>query len=166
MTDLSVRRLTGADAADWRALRLEALSTYPQAFLTTYDEAAAVSLDTIADRLENGHSFGVFTGSTLVGIGSLIPQTKAQTKHRADLGAFFVQPGAQGSGAATALVEGIAAAAGQLGISQLELFVAASNARAIAFYTRAGFREVGQIPNATLSDGHAETDLIMIRAIA
>ncbi|WP_299771520.1 hypothetical protein [uncultured Tateyamaria sp.] len=143
MTDLSVRRLTGADAEGWRALRLEALSTYPQAFLTTHDEAAAVSLDTIAERLENGHSFGVFTGSTLVGIGSLIPQTKAQTKHRADLGAFFVQPGAQGSG-----------------------FVAASNARAIAFYMRAGFREVGQIPNATLSDGHAETDLIMIRAIA
>lgn len=52
------------------------------------------------------------------------------------------------------------------GIGQLELFVASSNARAIAFYTRTGFREVGRIPNATLSDGRAETDLIMIRTIA
>ncbi|WP_299551462.1 GNAT family N-acetyltransferase [uncultured Tateyamaria sp.] len=165
MTDLSVRRLTGADAAAWRALRLEGLSTYPEAFLTTYDEAAAVPLDTIAERLDIGHSFGVFRAATLVGIGSLIPLTKAQTKHRAELGAFFVQPDAQGSGAARALIDGISDAARDLGIRQLELFVAASNGRAIAFYTRAGFQEVGQIPNATLSDGHAETDLIMIRAI-
>lgn len=166
MTDLSVRRLTGVDAADWRALRLEALSTYPEAFLTTYDEAVAVPLETVAERLESGQSFGVFTGSALVGIGSLIPQTRIQTKHRADLGAFFVQPGAQGSGAAAALINGIADAAKVQGIGQLELFVASSNARAIAFYTRTGFREVGRIPNATLSDGRAETDLIMIRTIA
>ncbi|GGX60696.1 N-acetyltransferase [Tateyamaria omphalii] len=165
MTDLSVRRLVGADVGDWRALRLEALSTYPEAFLTTYDEAAAESLDTIADRLDNGQTFGVFVASDIVGIGSLIQLTKTQTKHRAELGAFFVQPGAQGSGAASALVQGITEAARQSGISQLELFVAASNARAIAFYTRTGFREVGRIPNATLSDGHAETDLIMIHAI-
>lgn len=65
MTDPSVRRLTGVDAADWRALRLEALSTYPEAFLTTYDEAVAVPLETVAERLESGQSFGVFTGRPL-----------------------------------------------------------------------------------------------------
>ncbi|APX10320.1 GNAT family N-acetyltransferase [Tateyamaria omphalii] len=166
MTDPVVRRLTGADAAEWRALRLEALATYPQAFLTTHDEAAAVPMDTIAERLQTGHSYGVFVGSALVGIGSLIPQTKAQTRHRAELGAFFVQPGAQGSGAAMALLDGIAASAADLGIRQMELFVAASNARAIAFYTRAGFVEVGRIPNATLSDGVAETDLILLRDLS
>ncbi|MBY5935345.1 GNAT family N-acetyltransferase [Tateyamaria omphalii] len=165
MTEPSVRRLTGADAADWQRLRLEALSTYPEAFLTTHDEAAAVPLDTVAERLDTGHSFGVFQDAALVGIGSLIPLAKAQTKHRAEIGAFFVQSAAQGSGAAAALMDAIAKGAGHIGVRQLELYVAASNTRAIAFYTRAGFREVGQIPNATLSNGHAETDLIMLREL-
>lgn len=166
MTDLSVRRLTGADAQNWQTLRLEALSAYPDAFLTTYDEAAAVPIQTVAARLENGQTFGVFQHSALVGIGSLIHLTKAQTRHRAELGAVFVQPAAQGTGAAVALMAGMEAAAMSLGIRQLELYVAASNTRAIAFYARAGFREVGRIPNATLSDGVSETDLIMVREMS
>ena len=38
---MQARRLNGADAAQWRALRLEALVTAPKAFLTTYAEAEA-----------------------------------------------------------------------------------------------------------------------------
>lgn len=166
MTELSVRRLTGADAAAWQVLRLEALSTYPQAFLTTYDEAAAVPLDTVAERLDTGQTFGVFHGTAMVGIGSLIHLTKAQTRHRAEIGAFFVQPAAQGSGAASALMDAMAEGARSIGVRQLELYVAASNTRAIAFYTRSGFREVGHIPKATLSNGHAETDLIMVLEVS
>ncbi|WP_370455370.1 GNAT family N-acetyltransferase [Tateyamaria sp. syn59] len=147
-------------------MRLEALSTYPEAFLTTYDEAAAVPVGTIAERLDTGHTFGVFQNAALVGIGSLIRLAKEQTKHRAELGAFFVQSGAQGSGAARSLFDGIAQAAVEVGIRQIELYVASSNARAISFYTRAGFREVGQIPNATLSNGVSETDLIMVRDLS
>ena len=163
MTDTSVRRLTGADAQDWRALRLEALSTYPQAFLTTYDEAAAVPLEDIATRLEAGHTYAVFTAGRMVGIGSLIPLMKAQTRHRAEIGAFFVQPVAQGSGAANALMQGIIEAASEQGIWQLELYVAASNARAIRFYARHGFVEVGRLPNATVSGAVIESDLILVR---
>ena len=161
-----MRRLTGADAADWQRLRLEALSTYPDAFLTTHDEAAAVPLTTVAERLDTGHTYGVFTGPDMAGIGSLIPMTKAQTKHRAEIGAFFVQPAAQGGGAARALMDSMAESARHFGVRQLELYVAASNTRAIAFYTRAGFREVGQIPNATICNGFVETDVIMVRELS
>lgn len=166
MTDLVVRRLTGADASAWQSLRLEALSTYPDAFLTTHAEAAAVPIETVAERLEAGLSFGVFDASALVGIGSLLRQTRVQTRHRAELGAFYVQAAYQGRGTARTLLDGMAQAARDLGILQMELFVASSNARAIAFYTRAGFQEVGRIPNATLSEGVAETDLIMVRDLS
>ncbi|KIC48216.1 GNAT family protein [Tateyamaria sp. ANG-S1] len=166
MTEPSARRLTGADAPDWQRLRLEALSTYPEAFLTTHDEAAAVPISAIAKRLDTGHTLGVFQDTAMVGIGSLNQLTKAQTKHRAEIGAFFVRPAAQGTGAAAALMEAMAEGAQQIGVRQLELYVAASNTRAIAFYTRAGFREVGQIPNATLSNGVFETDLIMVRELS
>ena len=39
MTDLDIRPLTITDAAQWRALRLEALRTYPTAFASAYEEA-------------------------------------------------------------------------------------------------------------------------------
>ena len=159
-----VRRLVGADAAIWRALRLEALKTYPQAFLTTYDEAAALPRDTIAARLDAGATFGVFVADRAVGIASLLPQDRAQTRHRAEIGAFYVQPTVQGQGAADRLMSAVIEAGQRMGIWQLELFVAASNTRAIRFYARHGFDEAGRIPNATLAEGVSETDLILIRS--
>lgn len=160
---MTVRRLGPADASDWRALRLEALRTYPDAFITTHDEAAAVSLAEIAKALENGLTFGCFRDGRMVGIGSLRRETRTQTRHRAELGAYFVQPKAQGGGVADALMVGVCDAAKNDGIGQIELYVASSNARAIAFYARHGFVEAGRIPNATLSAGVPETDIIMIR---
>ncbi|MEL6464402.1 MAG: N-acetyltransferase [Pseudomonadota bacterium] len=165
MTDLSVRRLTSSDAASWQQVRLEALSLYPDAYLTTRDEAEAVPLEIVAERLDAGQTFGAFAGGSLVGISTLVQLTRAQTRHRAEIGAFFVQPASQGQGVASALLDSMATTARKNDVRQLELYVAASNARAIAFYKRAGFREVGQIPNATLSNGRAETDLIMVREL-
>ena len=161
---LSVRRLTGADWQVWRALRLEALKLYPTAFLTTYAEAEAVPAEIIEDRLDTGHTYGVFAAGTPVGIASFIPEMRTQTRHRAEMGGLFVQPDLHGSGAADALMAGVIDAAAAIGVWQIELYVAADNARAIAFYTRHGFQEVGRLPNATYVDGQADTDVIMVRS--
>lgn len=48
---LLVRLLRAADAAAYREVRLSALCSDPLAFLTTADEFAARSLDSVADRL-------------------------------------------------------------------------------------------------------------------
>ena len=160
---MQARRLNGADAAQWRALRLEALVTAPKAFLTTYAEAEALPLQTIADRLEAGHTYGVARTADLVGIGSLIPMTRTQTRHRGEVGAFFVQAAAQGTGAAGVLMHAIIAAAADLGIWQLELFVADSTPRANAFYTRHSFVEAGRLPNAVVTEDGPETDILMVR---
>ncbi len=160
---MKVRRLTGRDAAGWQTLRLDSLARFPDAFLTTHAEAVAVPPKVIAARLDDGLTFGIDDDDALIGIGSLIRMPGAQCRHRAELGAFYVRPAVQGSGAASALMEGMVAAALERGIWQLELFVAASNARAIAFYRRHGFAEVGRIPNATVADGMTETDIIMLR---
>ena len=130
---MQVRGLGPQDAALWHSLRLEALATYPNAFLTTYDEAAQRPLADVARRLEAGYTFGAFDGDDLVGIASLVPQSRAQTRHRGEISAFFVQPNAHGTGAASALMQAMIAAGLDIGVWQLELYVAASNTRAIAF---------------------------------
>ncbi|WP_299689394.1 GNAT family N-acetyltransferase [uncultured Tateyamaria sp.] len=159
-----MRRLTAGDAAQWRTIRLDALEAFPDAFLTTYAEAAAVPLDRTATWLERGQSFGVFVSGTLVATGSLARENRRQTRHRGSIGPFFVKPGSQGQGFADPLMEAMIAAAQAAGMWQLELQVAASNTRAIRFYQRHGFEACGRIPNATVLDGVHETDLLLIRS--
>ena len=48
-----VRKLVGEDAITWRTLRLEALSLYPTAYLSTHDEAAAIPMEDIAAGLDH-----------------------------------------------------------------------------------------------------------------
>lgn len=159
-----VRRLVGEDAEIWRTLRLEALRLYPQAFLSTHDEAAAIPLADIATDLDRGRTYAVFEGAEALGMASLLPQQRVQTRHRGEIGGLYVRRSAQGQGVADLLLVALIGAAEQAGVWQLELNVAATNARAIAFYARHGFVEVGRIPNATVSDGAFETDLLLIRS--
>ncbi|WP_415919727.1 GNAT family N-acetyltransferase [Tateyamaria sp. SN6-1] len=159
-----VRKLVGEDATTWRTLRLEALSLYPTAYLSTHDEAAAIPLEDIAAGLDHGHTFGVFDGDDAVGMASLVPQSRVQTRHRGEVGGFYVRRAAQGQGAADLLLGALIGAAQALGVWQLELNVAASNARAIRFYARHGFVECGRIANATLAGGAVEDDLLLIRS--
>ena len=104
---MQARALHSDEAGVWRTLRLEALSLYPGAFLTTYDEAKALPTEVIAKRLASGNMFGVFSDTLCCGIGSLLPQTRQQCRHRADIAAFFVQPAAHGKGAGDALMIGL-----------------------------------------------------------
>ena len=160
---MQTRLLTPDDAATWKALRLEAIKTFPGAFLTTYDEAEAVPLDRTAAWLGNGHTHGVFEAGALVGAGTLGRYQRTQMRHRGNLGPFFVQRQVQGRGAANALMGAMIDGARVAGVWQMELHVAETNGRAIAFYHRHGFVEAGRIPNATVLDGHHETDLLLIR---
>ena len=159
-----VRKLVGEDAETWRTLRLEALTLYPKAYLSTHDEAMSVPLENIADALDRGQTFGVFQDDEAVGIASLLPQHRTQTQHRGDIGGFYVRDAAQGQGASDLLMSALIEAAKEAGIWQLELNVADDNTRAIRFYRRHDFVECGRIPNATLSDGARAADLLLVRS--
>ena len=163
---MHVRAMTGAEAGVWRTLRLEALTQYPDAFLTTLAEAQELPQETIAQRLPAGFTFGVFSGADCVGIGTLQPHTRAQCRHRADIVAFFIRPAAHGKGAGDALLAGLLDHAETLGCWQTELHVADDNTHAIALYERHGFRQVGRIPNSVILEGRKMNDLIMVRTRA
>ena len=159
---MEARALRPDEFEVWRVLRLEALRLFPNAFLTTVEEAEAMPIGMLKDRLSAGNTFAVFDDAPL-GIGALIPQRYAMTAHRADIGAFYVTPHAQGSGAADRLMEALHSHASTKGCWQTELHVAESNSRARAFYIRHGYREMGRTPNATFADGIARSDLFMVR---
>ena len=162
---ITARQLTGADAETWQELRLEGLNCFPLAFLTSVEEAAAHPIKDIAKQLERGQTFGVFDGGAAVGIGSLIHLNRLRTRHRGEIGAFYVRPSAQGTGAADKLMNVLSEKAQKIGVWQLELFVAESNPRAIRFYQRHGFRQEGRLPNAIIGERGLEHDIFCVRQL-
>ncbi|MEO1796198.1 MAG: GNAT family N-acetyltransferase [Pseudomonadota bacterium] len=156
------RALTGEDHLAWRALRLEGLRLYPNAFLLTLEEAEARPTDADAAMLDQGNFIGVFDDK-MVAMAALRSLSYEATAHWGEIGPFYVSPAAQGGAAARVLMEALVERATQKGIWQLELFVADDNARAKRFYEREGFQSCGALPNAALVNGVLTSDIFMTR---
>lgn len=128
-------------------------------------EAAAVPLDRVKAALDTGAWWGAFDGEQMIGFAGLHRQPWTRASHRAEIGPYYITPAAQGLGAAQALMEALIAEAHAVAITQLELHVAHDNPRAIAFYARFGFAQMGRLPRAVLLDGIGQDDLFLVCAL-
>jgi ribosomal protein S18 acetylase RimI-like enzyme len=159
-----VRKLGAEDALVWRAIRLEGLKTFPDAYLTTYDDVVGLPEEALAEQVMRNPTFVAFDGDEPVGSMVYIPETRISTRHRATIVAVYVRKVLQGQGVAEALLEALIEGLPPH-ILQLHLEVAAPNARARAFYERHGFKVTGTIPRAVLRDGIGVDDLTMVRML-
>lgn len=157
--------LTPDHAAAWRALRLEGARAFPLGFLVTAEEAERLTVARCAEILGFGGLRGVHGGDGLLGFCGYRPQRLDRTRHRAEIGPFYVTPTAQGTGAADTLIAGVIAEARQDGVSRLELYVDAENSRAIAFYARHGFTHMATLHDHTRIDGVPRDDHVMVRSL-
>ncbi len=164
-TTYSIRPLVPDDATQWRALRLRSIRDFPLGFLVTEDEAAQVTIEQLVVRLKLGNDWGVFVGETLIGFCNCRRQNLSRTKHRGEIGPFFIDAEHQGTQAASLLMETIIADARSKGIEQLELYVDSTNNRAIRFYERLGFTRAATLPNAVKIDGQSHDDHFYIQQL-
>ena len=162
---VDTRALTPADQPVWRQLRLEALETFPEAFLTTADEQRRRAASDDRAQLAQGRWRGLFHTNRLIGMGALIPQSYSAASHRFEVGAFYVSQDHWGTGAAQSFLDALEREARQKGALQLELSVAAGNARAIRFYERNGFERFGTQPRAIILDGVAKDDFFYVKML-
>jgi ribosomal protein S18 acetylase RimI-like enzyme len=162
---MKTRWLDKDDLVAWREHRSEALKLFPEAFLTTLAEFQVQSDETVRGMLAHRKMLGMFDADRLIAAGALLQLNKEQTKHRAEIGAFYVVQDRHGTGTADALMQALIAHATEREISQLELFVWDGNPRAIRFYQRHGFEKMGRLPAAVLIDGEARDDLFMVKTL-
>ncbi len=154
----SYQNLGPEHAEDWQALRIEGVRDYPMGFLTTVEETASPGPDRLKEILNHGTIRGVFNGETLIGFCGYRPQKLERTRHRAEIGPFFVSGKYHGSGAAHTLMQGLIEEARGAGIEQLELFVDTENHRAIRFYEAHGFKNVATHPDGVRINGTSRDD--------
>jgi RimJ/RimL family protein N-acetyltransferase len=140
---IGVRRLVEADAPAYRQVRLEALTSHPEAFGSSWEDEADQPLAWFEGRLAGSAVFGGFLGGPfLSGVAGLRVQDRAKQRHKAVLWGMFVRPGARGSGLAQALV-GAVVEHGKGVVDEILLTVVTSNHAAVRLYTAAGFTAYG-----------------------
>jgi GNAT superfamily N-acetyltransferase len=161
----TVHRVTPADAARMRALRLEMLADSPLAFLETLAQAAARPHEDYRRRImqaSTGRHLAQFVadpGSRLIGHagGTLLPEEPDVTV----VFAVYITPARRGSGVLDDLVEAVAKWSRTVGRPELMLEVVVGNDRAVRAYERLGFVDTGaRVPHPVIP---ALTELQMRR---
>lgn len=151
---LSVRRLTGADAVAYRALRLEALADTPVAFGESVEEAGGRPDADWRELLSGDRAFfGVFDGPDLLACANFSPEPGEKAKHRGWLYGVYVSPRARGKGASNLLIGAVLDHARKEGAAQVHLGVWTENRPALGLYERFGFSTYGTLPRALFVDG-------------
>lgn len=140
---MQIRPLTAADFATYRTIRLQALAEQPTAYVTAYEEDAALTEGQLRERLtpsETAQTFGAFEGEQLVGIGTLIRPDRVRLAFRATIVGMYVAPPYRRTGLASRLVAVcVDRARGLAGVEEVCLCVTVGNEAARRCYLACGF---------------------------
>lgn len=135
---------------DYRALRLEALKTDPDAYTYVHAEELKKTNDYWQDRFrqyvngETGLMFGAFVEGKVVGMMGATWKSKKRLRHIATLAMVYVAPEYRKQNVASGLMEQVLSCLKEENtICKVILRVTARKKPAVSFYKRSGFREVG-----------------------
>jgi RimJ/RimL family protein N-acetyltransferase len=148
MNSWTVRRVTVADAARMRALRLEMLADSPLAFLETLAQAAARSHDAYRARIAQAAAgtqlaqFIADPGGPLIGHagGTVLPEEPGTTV----VFAVYLTPAYRGGKVLAELIDAVAQWSRAARRSELMLEVVVGNDRAVRAYEKLGFEDTGE----------------------
>ena len=159
---IQVRRLTPADAALYRDIRLEGLRCNPEAFGSTFEAETAKPLTFFSERLGGSAAFGAFRDSELVGIAGLLIRQGRKEAHKGLLVGMYVRPSARKAGVGRRLVETIVEFARHR-VELIQLSVVSDNEPARRLYESLGFLEYGIEKKALKQGGCYYDEVLMAR---
>ncbi len=163
--DIIIRRLGPDDVDAFRRIRLEALRLNPTAFASTFEDWARFDDGEWLRRLTDNPAFAVLDGAEPVALMGYVRERSSNARHRATVVMVYVRETMRGAGFAKRLLDVLTRHARAQGIGQLELGVNSQNEPARRLYEREGYTVIGCIPAATIVDGVAMDEVLMMRRI-
>ena len=140
-----IRTLEPSDALAYRELRLEALAASPEAFGSSYEEEAPLSLETFRARIPASGPdtiFGALAEGRLVGMAGFAVYERAKAAHKGLMWGVYVRPEQRGRGLGKRLVQEVIAHASRH-VIMLEAAVGIANESARRTYHALGFKPYG-----------------------
>lgn len=164
-TDIRITRLPPERWQDYKSLRLEMLAQHPEAFATSYEEAASSSQETWMERIHSG-LFAINSTDQAVGMLSLVRRKQLKTAHVVDLFQMYVQTSVRRQGIGSKLIAGaLAELATWDSVSKVVLGVMETQVAAQKLYEKHGFRVVGTLRGEIRLDGRDYDETLMERFI-
>ncbi|HEX4184399.1 MAG TPA: GNAT family N-acetyltransferase [Stellaceae bacterium] len=159
-THIEIRRLTPADAATYRDIRLAGLRDSPEAFGSTFDRERAQPLAWFCDRLRNSAVFGAFQSTDLLGIAGFVIRDGEKERHKGLLWGMYVRRDTRNAGVGRQLVEAVIDHA-RAHVEVIQLSVVSDNKPARRLYARLGFVEYGVEKSSLKQNGHYYDEILM-----
>lgn len=149
---IDIKRLEADEGLRLRTIRLRALADAPDAFGSTYDEAAARPLDSWEAQLQEIATFvAVVDGGDVGLVRSARDDLQPDT---AWLISMWISPEVRGQGVGEALIDVVVEWARISGARRVLLDVGDHNQPAIALYARKGFEPNGTIGSLPPPQNH------------
>jgi ribosomal protein S18 acetylase RimI-like enzyme len=166
MPEFTIRQLTPADVADYRAIRLAALQNAPEAFGSTYEMESGRSMSGWEERLQTPGAFAAYLDGKIVGMARFVQDAgSAKERHKGSVYAMYVAPQARGQGIGAALLSALIEHASGI-VEQLRLGVVDTNEAAIRLYQRYGFEIYGKEMRALKSALGYSNEILMALRLA
>ena len=155
-----IRRLTSADAAAYREIRLAGLRDTPEAFGSTFARESTQPLTWFCDRLGNSAVFGAFHLTALLGVAGLAIREGEKERHKGLLWGMYVRPDARKAGVGRRLVEAVVDHA-RAHVEVIQLSVISGNEPARRLYSSLGFVEYGLERDSLKQSGRYYDEILM-----
>jgi ribosomal protein S18 acetylase RimI-like enzyme len=165
---MEIRLLNSDDAIEWRRLRSEALEGDPEAFSSSLEEHAKLSLDDVKNRLgatDDSFVAGAFEDGRLVGMAGFHREIGPKVRHKGRIWGVYVTPSKRRAGLSRDLMRAILERATEIeGLEQIQLSVTATQEAALALYRSLGFETFGREPRAIkVGDRVIDEDYLSLR---
>jgi ribosomal protein S18 acetylase RimI-like enzyme len=154
--------LDGGDAELFRTLRLHALRTAPEAFGSSYEDEAGLSLNEFRQRLDDRPNaiFGAFADARLVGMAGFAVNPKLKQRHKGLLWGVYVDPQWRGHALGQRLTQAVIDHA-RLHVDIVHATVMAANISARTLYLGLGFTVYGFEKDALRLGGQSYDDELL-----
>lgn len=166
MVSFSIRWLEPDDVDAFRAIRLESIELYPQAFGAYSCDESDQSLDFFANMIQPHSILGTFDSATnqLLGVLGFRLNVGHKMKHKGTLWGFYVRSDFQRQGIGRALMQHLFKCLPELfaEVEQVDLRVESSNEPLKKFYKEMGFEFYGTEPRSVkMGDSYFDKDFMV-----
>jgi ribosomal protein S18 acetylase RimI-like enzyme len=165
---IEIRLLTYTDAEAWAKLRLEALKNDPEAFSSSVEEHAHLTMADIEKRVdcdpENRFVVGAFDNGRLVGMAGFYRETGPKMRHKGHVWGVYLAANMRGQGLGRRLMETLLACAMHIpGLEQILIAVASSQKAACSLYQALGFEPFAREVRALKVNGrYLDEDFLVL----